>query len=146
MAELEPNSSISNCSQQSPSTGSITRQLQHSPLPPRFQVHAAQPGRNHTGIKNYPASISLSLRRIIWREGGWRKMSADMMFLLIKLCTFQLLLTAKGAPTASPASCRNLPRQSFGHPTYRCVLAGKHSWGVASLTWQLSSFFPVGIL
>lgn len=55
-------------------------------------------------------------------------MSADMIFLLIKLCTFQLSLTAKGAPAASPASCRNLPRQSFGNPTYRCVLAGKHSW------------------
>lgn len=72
-------------------------------------------------------------------------MSADMIFLLIKLCTFQLSLMAKGAPAASPASCRNLPRQSSGSPMYRCVLAGKHSWVVGSLTWQLSPFFPVGI-
>lgn len=60
-------------------------------------------------------------------------MSAEMIFLLIKLCTFQLSLTAKGAAAASPASCRNLPRQVH-NPTYRCVLAASTAgWSFTDL-------------
>lgn len=66
VAHLDP------CSRQWPSTGSMTWAAAALTAPTSLPaVPAAQAGRNHTGIKNYPVSISLSLRRIVWREGRW---------------------------------------------------------------------------
>lgn len=52
------------------------------------------------------------------------------------------LADGKGSTRGLTCELQEPAQAIICNPTYRCVLAGKHSWGVGSLTWQLFLFFP----